>query len=43
MSSPEFKHLLEFFDMQYGIQKDHAVDFIKNIELRKNIIDFKES
>ena len=43
MKSSEFKHLLEFYDMQYGIQKDHAVEFIKNLELRKNIIDFKDS
>jgi len=43
MESLEFEALLEFLDKSYGIQREEAIDFIENLELRKNILDYRKS
>ncbi len=43
MESLEFESLLEFLEKQYGIQKKEAIDFIENLELKKNVLDYRKS
>ena len=43
MESFEFEALLEFLDKEYGILKSEVLEFIENLELRKNILDYKKS
>ena len=43
MQSLEFDILLDFLDKQYKIQRDAAAKFVENLELTKNIIDYRES
>jgi glutaredoxin-related protein len=43
MQSLEFEALLEFLDKQYKIKKEEAVEFIENIELKKNVLDYRKS
>lgn len=43
MQSLEFEALLEFLDKHYGILRQEAIDFIGNIELKKNVLDYRKS
>lgn len=43
MESLEFEALLEFLDKQYSIKRGEAMEFIENLELKKNILDFRKS
>ena len=43
MESIEFQALLDFLDKQYKIKREEAEAFIEHIELKKNILDFRQS
>jgi hypothetical protein len=43
MESIEFHALLEFLDKQYNIKREEAEAFIEHIELKKDILDFRQS
>ena len=43
MQSMEFEALLNFLDKQYSIKRDDAKEFIEQLEIRKSILDYRQS
>lgn len=43
MHSPEFEHVLAFFDKNYAVQREQAKRFIEQLEIRKSFLDYKKT